>query len=149
MRHSHALMLSATLAVAAMPGLALARPAPAQTGTPTKARIEQQLQSGGYTKVHDLKFDDGLWQAKATSADGKSVDVKVDPNSGEILADKVVSQVGKDDIRASLSTSGYTDVHGIDFEDGVWKAKAKNANGDKVKLRLSPKDAGIIAVETD
>ncbi len=59
MRHSHALMLSATLAVAAMPGLALARPAPAQTGTPTKARIEQQLQSGGYTKVHDLKFDDG------------------------------------------------------------------------------------------
>ncbi len=149
MRHSHALMLSAVLSVAAMPVLVLAQSAPAQTGTPTKAQIEQQLQSSGYTKVHDLKFDDGLWQARATSADGKNVDVKVDPNSGEILADKTVSQVGKDDIRASLSTSGYTNAHDIDFEDGVWKAKAKNANGDKVKLRLSPKDAGIIAVETD
>lgn len=82
MRHSHALMLSAVLSVAAMPVLVLAQSAPAQTGTPTKAQIEQQLQSSGYTKVHDLKFDDGLWQARATSADGKNVDVKVDPNSG-------------------------------------------------------------------
>lgn len=73
MRHSHALMLSAVLSVAAMPVLVLAQSAPAQTGTPTKAQIEQQLQSSGYTKVHDLKFDDGLWQARATSADGKNV----------------------------------------------------------------------------
>ena len=147
---THALRLAMALAaMTAVPVLAMAPPAAAQAGTVTRAQAEQQLRAGGYTRVHDLRFDQGLWQAKATSADGQDVRVRIDPESGEILADKAVSQVGKDDIRASLSAAGYTDAHDIDFDDGVWKAKAKNANGDKVKLRLSPKDAGIIAVETD
>lgn len=151
MRHARTLMLSMLLATVATPVLAQAQavdasPAPASL---TKAQVEQQLQAKGYTDVHDLKFDDGLWEAKATSADGKHVGLKIDPKNAQILPDKTVSQVGKDDIRASLSTAGYTGVHDIDFEDGVWKAKAKNANGEKLKVQLSPKDASIIATEAD
>ncbi len=125
-----------------------AMPAETKGGTSlTKPQVEQLLATHGYTKVDDLEFDKGLWQAKARSADGKDVDVKVDPATGEIVPDKAVSQVGEDDIRASLATAGYTDTHDVKLDDGVWKAKARNAEGKKVKLQLSPQDGSIIAVE--
>ncbi|MBJ6983287.1 PepSY domain-containing protein [Luteimonas sp. MC1750] len=41
-------------------------------------------------------------------------------------------------IRASLESQGYTRVNDVEFEDGVWKADARSADGQRVELRVDP-----------
>ncbi|BBD79920.1 PepSY domain-containing protein [Aerosticca soli] len=48
--------------------------------------IRAALETQGYTKVHDVDFKDGVWHAEAKNAAGKSVDLKVDPQTGRVLA---------------------------------------------------------------
>jgi opacity protein-like surface antigen len=44
----------------------------------TEGQAKSRIESGGYSKVSDLKKDDdGVWRGKATK-DGKSVDVSLD-----------------------------------------------------------------------
>jgi hypothetical protein len=47
-------------------------------------------------------------------------------------------------VQTKLTAQGYTKIHDVDFDDGVWKAKAKNAAGNKVKLRLDPSNGKVI-----
>lgn len=41
-------------------------------------------------------------------------------------------------IRASLESQGYTRINDVEFEDGVWKADARSADGQRVELRIDP-----------
>ena len=41
-------------------------------------------------------------------------------------------------VRASLEAQGYTNVNDVEFEDGVWKADARSADGQRVELRIDP-----------
>jgi len=122
-------------------GVAMAQQA--MTQQQVKASLEQQ----GYTKVHDLDFKDGVWVAKARSADDRSVDVRVDPRTGQVFPDKQVAKLGEADVRAQLSTQGYTHVRDVDFDDGVWKAKADNQAGKTVELELDPNTGRIIGTD--
>lgn len=112
----------------------------ALTGHQVRAQLEQQ----GYRKVHDLKFDDGTWRAHARSADGKRVSVRIDPRTGQAFPDKQVSRLGERDVRAALSSAGYTKVHDVDYDDGVWHAKARNEAGKHVKLQIDPNTGRVI-----
>lgn len=141
-RTLHTTLLAAALALAAT-GVARAQDAL------TAPQVRAQLESQGYTKVKDLEFKDGMWKAEATSANGKDVDVRLDPRTGTVYPEKAVSQLGEADIRAQLSAAGYSDVDDVKLKDGLWKAEGRTAEGEKVNLRLDPDTGEIIAVERD
>ena len=115
----------------------------------TAPQVRAQLEAQGYTNVKDVKFEDGMWEADATSADGKQVDVKLDPRNGTVYPDKAVSQLSEADIRAQLSSAGYTGVSDVKLDDGMWKAKGKTASGEKVEVRLDPTTGAVVAQEKD
>jgi uncharacterized membrane protein YkoI len=110
----------------------------------TEPQVTSQLTEQGYTKIHDLKFKDGMWRAEAKSANGKHVDLRIDAATGKVYPDKQVSRLSKKDVRASLETQGYTHVHDVDFDDGIWKAKAENSSGADVKLRIDASSGKVI-----
>lgn len=113
----------------------------------TEPQVRSELTGQGYTKVHDLKFKDGMWHAEAKSANGEHVDVRIDASTGKVYPDKQVSTLSKHDVKAALETQGYTHVHDVDFDDGVWKAKAENPAGNKVKLRIDAGTGKVIGID--
>lgn len=113
----------------------------------TENDVRTQLQHDGYQHVHDLKFTDGMWRAKAEGGDGTNVTIKVDPKTGKAFPDKEVAKMSEQDIKASLSSQGYTDIHDVDFDDGVWHAKARNTSGKKVKLQLDPDTGKVVGTD--
>jgi hypothetical protein len=42
-------------------------------------------------------------------------------------------------VQASLEQQGYRKVHDLGFNHGVWTAKARSADSQKVSLRIDPK----------
>src|SRR5579859_2092729 len=98
----------------------------------TQQEIVAQLNEQGYTDVHDVDFRDGVWTARALSGDGTHVKLRVDPVTGRAYPNKQVSSINEKDIRAMLSSQGYTHVHDVDFHHGVWTAKARNEAGVRV-----------------
>ncbi len=128
-----------------MAGIGLAQAQNALTAPQVRAQLEAQ----GYTDVKDIKFDDGMWEADARSADGRQVDVRLDPRNGTVYPDKAVSQLSEADIRAQLSSAGYTGVSDVKLDDGMWKAKGRTAGGEKVEVHLDPATGAVVAQEKD
>lgn len=64
-----------------------------QTGSTTPglsaAQIVASLQQAGYSHVRDLEFDDGLWEADAINAKGFRVELKIHPETGAVLREKL------------------------------------------------------------
>lgn len=46
-------------------------------------------------------------------------------------------------VRAALEADGYTDIRDVEFDDGMWKADAKSAEGRDVDLRIDAKTGRI------
>ncbi len=128
-------------------GAAAAKP-PA-TDALTEPQVRALLAEKGYTRIDDLDFEDGAWETDATSADGNRVDVRIDPATQRIHADAMVSALSEDDVKAKLTAAGYSKVHDVDFDDGVWKAEAEREGGNDVEIHLDPKDGRILHVEND
>jgi uncharacterized membrane protein YkoI len=120
----------------------------AQAGL-TQAQVRAKLESQGYTKVNDLKFEDGVWKADARSADGNRVDVRIDAATGEVFPDEQVANLSEADVRAKLAAAGYTNVHDVDYEDGIWNAEADDPEGKDVELKIDPKTGKVIGKEKD
>ena len=146
MRKFQLQMLSLSAALA-MSGAALAQ-AP-KADVLTEPQVRALLTEKGYTRIDDLDFEDGAWETDATSADGNRVDVRVDPASSKIFAEALVSALSEDDVKAKLTAAGYSKVHDVDFDDGVWKAEAERADGNDVEIHLDPKDGKVLHVEND
>jgi hypothetical protein len=124
-------------------GLALA-----QDGM-TEAQVRAKLEAQGYTKVNDVKFEDGVWKADARSADGNRVDVRMDPKTGTVRPDELVANLTEADVRAKLATAGYTNVHDVDYEDGIWNAEADDPAGKDVELKIDPASGAVMGKEKD
>lgn len=135
------LILGAALALAS--GLALAQDA--MTSSQVRAKLEAQ----GYTSVNDVKFEDGVWKADARSANGNRVDVRLDATTGEVYPDEQVANLSEADVRARLAEAGYTNVHDVDYEDGIWNAEADDPTGKDVELKIDPKTGKVIGKEKD
>jgi len=136
------------LALAATTLLVAALPAMAQDAL-TAAEVRAKLEAQGYTKVNDVEFEDGVWTADARSADGNRVDLSIDPKTGKVYPNEQVANLGKADVEAKLTTAGYANVHDIEFDDGVWKAEAEDAQGKDVELRLDPNTGEVIGKARD
>lgn len=66
--------------------VALLAVAPAVQAAPLgMAQVEQTLRKAGYTRIHEIERDDGLWEADVSRADGRFSEVYVDPKTGEIF----------------------------------------------------------------
>jgi hypothetical protein len=125
----------------------LAAPAFAADGL-TEPKVRALLTEHGYTRIDDLDFEDGMWETDATSADGNRVDLRVDA-SGKVYAEDVVSNFTAEDIKAKVTAAGYSKVHDVDYDDGVWKAEAERDDGNDIEVRVDAKTGNILAVEND
>jgi hypothetical protein len=74
-------LLGGALVLAAAPALA------ADASPQAAASITQRLTASGYTNVHDVEWDDGVWEADATSPAGQEVDLTLSPDDGRILSE--------------------------------------------------------------
>jgi len=52
-------------------------------------------------------------------------------------------------VRARLSSAGYTNVHDVDYEDGIWNAEADDPAGKDVELKIDPATGEVIGKEKD
>ncbi len=141
-----------SLALAATPLLAQAQTQQAQDpakAAMTEPQVRALLTEKGYTRMDDLDFEDGMWETDATSADGNRVDVRVNPANGDIKAEALVSNFSENDIKAKLAAAGYSKVHDVDFDDGMWKAEAERADGNDVEIHLDATSGAIVHVEND
>ncbi|MGO4552305.1 PepSY domain-containing protein [Lysobacter sp. 2RAF19] len=121
----------------------------AQQATLTEPQVRAKLEAEGYTKVNDVKFVDGVWKADAKSADGNHVDVRLDAKTGAVYPDEQVANLNEASVKAKLAAAGYTDVHDVDFEDGVWNAEADDQAGKDVELKIDAKTGAVIGKEKD
>ncbi len=146
MRHSmlRIAFLSASLIAA---GAVTAKSPAAQALT--EPQVRALLTEQGYTRIDDLDFEDGAWETDATSADGNRVDVRIDPATRRVYSEAMVSTLSEDDVKAKLTAAGYSKVHDVDFDDGVWKAEAERADGNDVEIHLDAKDGRVLHVEND
>jgi uncharacterized membrane protein YkoI len=137
------LMLSGATLLAGVSGTALAQDAL------TESQLRAKLEAQGYTKVNDVKFVDGVWKADARSANGERVDLRIDAKTGEVFPDEKVANLSEADVRAQLATAGYTNVHDLDYEDGIWNAEADDPTGKDVELKIDPSTGRVIGKEKD
>lgn len=121
----------------------------AQDKSLTSAEVRAKLEAQGYTNINDVEFEDGVWTADARSADGNRVDLSIDPRTGNVYPDEQVATLSEADVKARLAAAGYSKVHDLEFEDGVWKAEAEDANGKDVELRLDPANGKVIGSARD
>ena len=145
------LRLLTLAALAALSAAAVAQP-PAPTARKDalkEPQVRALLTEKGYTNIDDLDFEDGMWETDATSANGDRVDVRINPASGDVMAEKLVSDLSENDVKAKLTAAGYSKIHDVDFDDGVWKAEAERADGNDVEIHLAANTGEIIHVEND
>ena len=51
-----------------------------------EADIRAKLTAEGFTRIDDVKFDDGMWEAEADNPQGQRMDLKLDPEDGRIVS---------------------------------------------------------------
>jgi uncharacterized membrane protein YkoI len=115
----------------------------------TEADVRALLTANGFSEINDVHFVDGTWTADGKSADGNHVEVRVDSATRKIIPDDEVATISKDMIIVKMQDAGYTNVHDVEFEDGVWKAEAQDSAGKDVEVRLDPNDGHILGSEQD
>ncbi len=143
MRFKNRTLSALALALSLAAGAAVAQDAM------TAVQVKSTLEAQGYTNVNDVEFDDGMWKADARSADGNRVEVRLDAKSGKVFPEDRVSKLGQADVRAKLAAAGYTNVHDVDYDDGMWKAEADDSAGKKVEVRIDPESGEVVGKEKD
>ncbi len=148
---SRALVLALSLAAAGAASAQATAPQTApENATMTAAQVRAALTQGGYTDIHDVEFKEGVWKADATDADGRKIDVRLDPATGRIYPETAgATRLGEADIRARLTAEGYTKIRDVKFDDGLWEAEADTAQGQRVDLKLDPEDGRIVSQSRD
>jgi hypothetical protein len=54
-------------------------------GAKPLSEIIKSLEDRGYKNISEVEFEDGAWEIDAHPADGKEVEIHVDPVAGKIL----------------------------------------------------------------
>lgn len=130
--------------------LSLAAGAAVAQDAMTSTQVRAALTEGGYTDIHDVEFEDGVWKADVTDATGNKIDVRLDPATGRIYPETAgASNLGEADIRAKLTAEGFTRIEDVEFDDGLWKAEADNPEGQRMDLKVDPQDGRIISQSRD
>ncbi|WP_182656259.1 PepSY domain-containing protein [Stenotrophomonas lacuserhaii] len=114
------------------------------------AQVEQKLRDAGYSRIHEIEKDDGLWEADVTRDDGRFREVYVDPKTGEIFDEfDGRTQLNIDRLLAKAKEQGLKDIHSVERDGATWQLEARNARNQKVDVRLSGHDGRILDSERD
>ena len=114
------------------------------------AQVEQALRAAGYSRIHEIEKDDGLWEADVTRDDGRFREVHVDPKTGEIFDElDGRSQLSIDQLLARARAQGLQEIHSVVRDGAIWKLEARNARNQKVDVRMSGHDGRILASERE
>ena len=132
----------------ALPTAAFACP-PADGTAWTDASVKAHLEQNGYRNVNQVKFDEGVWTADATSPDGSLVEIKLDAQTGKIIPDEGIATIPKEQVIAQLTAAGYTKLHDIEFEGGVWKVEGHDPTGADVELKVDPNTGKVLGTQLD
>jgi roadblock/LC7 domain-containing protein len=123
---------------------------PPEPGKPwNDGTVRAHLLHSGYTNINDIEFEEGVWTADATSPDGSLVEVTLDATTGKIIPDEGVATVGRAQVIANLTALGYTALHDIDFENGVWKVEGKDPTGADVEIKVDPNTGKVLGTSLD
>lgn len=114
------------------------------------AQVEQTLRKAGYTQIHEIERDDGLWEADVSRADGRFSEVYVDPKTGEIFDEHDGrAQMSTEQVLAKAQAQGLREIHSLERDGATWSLEARNARNQKVDVRLSGHDGRILHSERD
>jgi len=114
------------------------------------AQVEKKLREAGYSRIHEIEKDDGLWEADVTRDDGRFREVYVDPKTGEIFDEfDGRSQLDIDQLLAKASAQGLRDVRKLERDGATWKMDARDDRNRKLEVRLSGHDGRILTSERD
>lgn len=130
--------------------LALSAPAHAQSHSLGMAEVEQKLRAAGYTQIHEIEKDDGLWEADVSRGDGRFAEVWVDPASGEIFDEHDGrTLLDSQQILARAAAAGLRDIHSLERDGATWSLEARNARNQRVEVRMSGVDGRILHSKRD
>ncbi len=62
---------------------------PTGTRPLTASEITTRLTAAGYSRIHDLEFDDGYWETDATNAGGERVEIRINPTTGIVVREQL------------------------------------------------------------
>jgi uncharacterized membrane protein YkoI len=114
------------------------------------ADVQAKLRAAGYTQVHELERDDGMWEAEVTRADGSRDEVLIDPAKGEIFDPangRTVLDAGQ--ILDLAAKAGYTRITEVDRDGATWSLDATNRNNQRVDVRMSGYDGRVLSSRRD
>lgn len=141
------------------------------TTFPSAAQVVAHLQTLGYAQVRDLEFDDGFWEAEVRkTAQSPKLELLLHP-----VTLQVIHQSGNDgtggttnpapstpnapstpsttlsaaQLIQSLQQGGYSRIHDVEFDDGIWEAEATNSQGQRVDLKLHPQTGAVLREKLD
>ena len=106
--------------------------------------------AAGYTQVHELEHDDGVWEADVTRKDGTVDEVIIDDTQGEIFDPRdgrAVLDAGQ--ILALAGKAGLTQIESIERDGATWTLDARNARNQRVEVRMSGYDGRVLASKRD
>lgn len=123
---------------------------PVLAATLSAADVQSKLRAAGYTQVHELERDDGVWEADVTRADGSIDEVIIDPATGEIFdphGSRAVLDAGQ--ILTAAGKAGLTRIESIERDGATWTLEARNARNQRVDVRLSGYDGRVLSTQRD
>jgi hypothetical protein len=123
---------------------------PAMAAELTAADVQAKLRAAGYTQVHELERDDGLWEADVTRADGTFEEVIVDPATGEIFdprGSRALLDAGQ--ILALAGKAGFTRIESFERDGATWKLEARNARNQRVDVRMCGHVGRVLSSKRD
>ncbi len=109
------------------------------------------IESRGYVAPHELEFQYGLWTAEATAADGRRVDLLVDPATGTVdaIGPRGEGALTSAELRTLLGAAGYRNLRDMERDDGLWELEAQNAAGQRVELVVHGVSGDVLSEALD
>lgn len=123
------------------------------TTYPGAAQVVAQLQAQGFAQLHDLEFDDGFWEAEVRDANNRKTELIIHPVTLQVLHQSgnassnngtAAPVLNATQITQLLQQAGYTRIHDLELDDGVWEADATNAKGLRVELKIHPETGAVL-----
>ena len=128
------------------------------TTHPGAAQVVAQLQAQGFAQLHDLEFDDGFWEAEVRDANNRKTELIIHPVTLQVLHQSgnassnngtAAPVLSATQITQLLQQAGYTRIHDLELDDGVWEADATNAKGFRVELKIHPETGAVLREKLD
>lgn len=113
--------------------------------TPMSA-VLRNLQASGYVAIKEVRLEDGFYKAEAINAQGKKIDVRIDPETGKIVEPKSTQPAVVIDIITAVNkveAAGYHGIYKIEAEDGKYDVKALDQNGKNVHLKVDAQSGKV------